>query len=382
MHEASRRSILLGLFLGAISMFVHLLVSFLLCSIAKAQDTLPVKFGGFVDTYYAYDFNDPKNHEREFTTQPVRHNEFNINLAYIDAVLQQEKTRGRLALQFGQSVTKNTVGEPRLGATSGPDDAKVFQEAFIGKRIAENTWIDAGIFLGNIGAESWISKDNWTYSRALNLDYVPYYSAGVRLEHKFNNEQSGQLHILNGWQNMSENNNAKAIGMQFKQLLFEKLTFTYNNFLGDEEVVPNPRRGKFSPRFRGYHNFVFQWLASEKWHFLSAADFGHQSQQNNDGIDGWGAATFTIRHVLDEIRSLSFRAEYYDDPHQANVVTNTKNGFRVFGASMNYDQKLDENSLWRTEIRGFNSQDKIYPRGLKYLNKLNGYIASSFSIWF
>ena len=161
-------------------------------TLAFAEE-LPVKLGGFLDTYYAFDPNRPKSHEREFTTQPVRDNEFNINLAYIDAVLKQEKTRGRLALQFGQSVTKNTVGEPKDGATSGAQDAKIFQEAFLGRKLSEKTWIDMGIFLGNIGAESWVSKDNWTYTRALNLDYVPYYSAGVRLEQTLHKKQSFQI---------------------------------------------------------------------------------------------------------------------------------------------------------------------------------------------
>lgn len=340
-----------------------------------------IKLGGFLDTYYAYDFNNPSDHEREFTTQPVRHNEFNVNLAFIEAVLKQEKTRGRLALQYGQSVTKNTVGEPRLGATSGPQDAKVFQEAYIGKKVGPRTWIDGGIFLGNIGAESWISKDNWTYSRALNLDYVPYYSAGVRIEHQFNDSRSGQLQLLNGWQNMSENNNSKAIGMQFKELLTDKLTFTYNNFFGDEEVVPNPKTEKFSSRFRGYHNFILQWLISDKWQALTAFDFGHQAQQNNDGVDGWGSATLTIRRVLNEIQSLAFRTEYYVDPHQSNVVTGTPYGFRVLGASLNYDQKLDVNALWRTEIRGFKSVDKIYPQGHGHKNEWDGFIVTSFGIW-
>ena len=345
-------------------------------SLSAFSSELPVKIGGFLDTYYAYDFNRPRDHEREFTTQPVRHNEFNVNLAYIDAVLKQEKTRGRLALQYGQSVIKNTTGEPREGATSGPQDAKIFQEAYVGKRIGPQTWIDGGIFLGNIGAESWISKDNWTYSRALNLDYVPYYSAGIRLDHQFNERQSGQLQILNGWQNMSENNEAKAIGMQFRQVITDKVTFTYNNFLGDEKVVPNQETGKFHSRFRGYHNFILQWPVSDRWQFLSAVDFGHQAQQSNNGVDGWGAAALTVRRVLDEINALAFRVESYFDPHQANVVTNSPNGFQVFGASMNYDQKIDEKSLWRTEIRGFKSKDEIYPR---HDDLKNGWVYRNFT---
>lgn len=352
-----------------------LLSIFFCAGVAHSNDTLPVKIGGFLDTYYAYDFNQPKNHEREFTTQPVRHNEFNVNLAYIDAVINKENTRGRLALQWGQSVTKNTTGEPREGTTSGPDDSKIFQEAYVGKKLNEKTWIDGGIFLGNIGAESWISKDNWTYTRALNLDYVPYYSAGVRLEHQLSEKEIVQIQVLNGWQNMSENNQGKAVGMQYKNFIAKKMTFAYNNFFGDEEVV------SANPRFRAYHNFILQWEVNEQWGYLAAFDIGHQSQQNNDGIDPWFATTFTVKRVLNPKESIAIRAEYYNDRHQANIITNTPNGFQVIGLSTNYDQKLDETSLWRTELRGFKSVDEIYPEGTSGKNDLDGFIVTSLSIW-
>jgi len=353
---------------------IYVLCLFLTLNV-HAQNS-PVKFGGFLDTYYAFDFNNPKNQEREFTTQPVRHNEFNVNLAYFDAVIKKEKTRARLALQFGQSVTKNTIGEPKKGATSGAQDAKLFQEAYVGKRMGEKTWLDFGIFLGNIGSESWISKDNWTYSRALNLDYVPYYSSGIRLEHLLHSKEVIQIQILNGWQNMSENNNGKAIGMQYKNFISDKLTFTYNNFFGDEEVV------SMKPRFRGYHNFIFQWLKDERWQYLGALDVGHQSQQENTGVDGWVATTFTVKRVINQNQSMAFRIEYYSDPHEANILTGTPHGFQVVGASVNFDQKLDDSVLWRTELRRFDSEDKIYPQGTNRKNKLDGFIVTSFSAWF
>jgi hypothetical protein len=336
----------------------------------------PVQFGGFIDTYYAFDTNTPKDHEREYTTQPVRHNEFNINLAYVEAMIKQETTRGRLALQYGQSVTKNTTGEPKDGATSGSIDSKIFQEAYLGKKVSEKTWIEAGIFLGNIGAESWISKDNWTYTRALNLDYVPYYSAGIRIDHAINSKESAQLQLLNGWQNMSENNQGKAIGGQYKNVINDSFTFTYNNFFGDEEVT-------FSkPRFRSYHNFIMKWLKSDQWQYLFAFDVGTQSQKENDGVDGWIAATTTIRRVLNSTEAIALRAEYYSDPHQANVITTTPNGFQVVGLSMNYDQNLDKNFMWRSEIRGFYSEDKIYPQGSGSKNRLDGFFVTSLSAWF
>ena len=343
---------------------------------AMAQTLADVKLGGFIDTYYAYDFNQPQNHEREFTTQPVRHNEFNINLAYIEAVLKREKTRGRLALQYGNSVTKNYSGEPTQGATSGPQDSKIFQEAFVGTKIGEKSWIDMGIFLGNIGAESWISKDNWIYTRALSLDYVPYYSSGVRLEHFLDSKQSFQLQLLNGWQTISENNQGKAIGMQYKNVHSDKFIFTYNNFFGDEEVVSS------NPRFRAYHNFIFQWAASEKWQYIYTFDIGHQSQQENSGVDAWYTTAFTVKHPLNQEQALALRAEYYNDAHQANIVTSTPNGFRVTSMTLDYSQMLEANAMWRTELRGFYSHDEIYPQGSAGKNRLDGFLVTSLSMWF
>lgn len=354
----------------------YLIPMLLFSQTASAALLEDVKVGGFIDTYYAYDFNQPKDRERQFTTQPVRHNEFNINLAYLDATLKRDKTRGRIALQYGNAVTKNYSGEPTQGATSGPQDMKAVQEGYVGKRIGEKTWIDLGIFLGNIGAESWISKDNFTYTRSLNLDYVPYYSSGVRLEHQLSEKESIQLQLLNGWQNISENNRGKAVGMQYKRVVSEKATFVYNNFFGDEEVTSS------SPRFRAYHNFFLNYSASDQWQFITAFDLGHQSQKDNDGVDPWYAVTITARRMLNTSDSISLRAEYYNDRHQANVLTGTANGFQVSSASVNYDQKFDENAVWRTELRGFYSLDKIFPAEVSDVNRLNGFLVTSLALWF
>lgn len=59
-----------------------------------ADSTRTVSFGGFVDAAYAYDMNRPAGRDRAFTTQPARHNEFNINLAFIEAKLLSGRVRG------------------------------------------------------------------------------------------------------------------------------------------------------------------------------------------------------------------------------------------------------------------------------------------------
>ena len=70
------------------------------CPSALRAESPGLRIGGFVDTYYAFDFNRPSNFDRAYTTQPARHDEFNVNLAFLEAVLPEgpdSPARGRLA---------------------------------------------------------------------------------------------------------------------------------------------------------------------------------------------------------------------------------------------------------------------------------------------
>lgn len=297
----------------------------------------------FLDAYYAYDFNHPRWKERPYTTQAQRPHEPNINLAHLGLNLKEDKWHGRLALQGGDSVRANTQLEAN-------QDLGGIQEAYLGHRLASKTWLDAGIYLGNIGMESWISKNNFNYTRSLLLDYVPYYLAGLRLTHDFSDETHFEFHLMQGWQNISETNSAKAVGLQIK-----KGSFTYNNFLGDEKVYPHQKT-----RFRTYHNFIYAIAVSEDVKSLVAFDIGTQGQQENNGVDSWFATALTFQQKLSSSENLGYRLEYYADPHEANVETLTPHGFEVVSASINYDKKFSENVLWRSEIRSFRSRDKIY----------------------
>ncbi len=119
------------------------------------QDT-KLKVNGFIDFYYCYDFNKPLDMNRSYTTQPLRHNEFNLNLATLGVAYSEENTRGSFTIQTGTYVQSNFVAEPSL--------LKNIYEANVGTKIG-SVWIDAGIFPSHIGLEGIQSSTNWTYSR-------------------------------------------------------------------------------------------------------------------------------------------------------------------------------------------------------------------------
>ena len=342
-----------------------LLIGISLLFLLPAESSSSLILGSFVDTNYALDSNNPSSRERaNFQTQPAKHNEFNLNLAFIEVSLKEPERRGRLALQYGSSVDRNY-------AVENNKSLQTIQEAYAGVKLNEKLWLDAGIFFSHIGIESFISKKNINYTRSLNADNVPYYASGVRFEYQKNDQEVFQLHILNGWQTIQENNTSKAIGLKY-----QNSSFTYNNFLGDEKVT-TPKS-----RFRTYHNFVYQKKLNSIWTLQSSFDVGTQSQLENNGINSWYATSLIIGQKLNALSDMGYRIEYYLDRHQSNILTDSSNGFQVVSASVNYDRNLSKDTNWRSELRGFYSKDGIFPQSRGSLNRWDGLLVTSLGISF
>lgn len=316
--------------------------------VRKASAAEEVKFGAFIDAYYAYDFNRPGTFDRSFTTQPARHNEFNINLAYIEGKLEREKVHGRLALQAGTSVQNNYAGEPTIGSVSGPTLSRHIQEAYAGYRLGADTWIDAGIMLSHIGLESFISKDNLTYTRSLVADYTPYYQTGARLVTKFTDDLSAQLLVLNGWQNISENNPQKSVGTQLSYAFSPEFSVTYNTLFGKEFA------------FRHFHDLILKYNPSEYWNFAAQADIGFQEDSAVGGKANWNGLALVAKRVLSPSVALVGRVERFADKKQVLIAATNGFSFKTWGASLGVDTTLDTNIWWRNEVRGYSAENEIF----------------------
>jgi len=320
----------------------------------SAPDTaITVSFGGFVDGYYAYDFGRPVNFDRAFTTQPARHNEFNVNLAYVEAKVTGERVRGRLALQAGTSVQSNYAGEPAIGSVSGPSLSRFIQEAFAGYRITPSLWIDGGIFLSHIGLESFISRDNLTYTRSLSADYTPYYESGVRLAWQATPRLSAMIHVLNGWQNISENNQDKAVGARLDYARSPSTTLSYYNFIGNEVA---------SDRLRVFNGVGFKSGLTPTFTLQGNFDYGTQ-QQALTGSSSWWSAGLIGKLQVAPVVGVSGRVEWYQDPDQVIVVTGSPGGFKATTASLGVDVSPvgPTRVLWRSELRGTWAGDPLFP---------------------
>lgn len=320
------------------------------CTATLAEPKKEISFGGFIDTYLGFDFNEPGG-ERAFTTQALRHKELGLNLVFLEAKVDKERTRGRLALQSGTSVYANYAGEPRDPSrrTQLSDLLQHVQEAYAGYRLTDGLWIDAGVYFAPYGPESFISKDNWTYTRSLAAEFSPYYQAGVRLSYALNPRWAFALHLLNGWQTITPVNGERALGWQATYSPSESLSITYNGFGG--------RVGEL----RIFHDIVVKWQATARWAIAVGSDFGMQRKPGSNAYSLWYVETLLSQYRLSDTVALAGRLEYFHDADGVVAPTGTPHGFQTGGASLNVDWQPDSGVLFRSELRSLKATDAIFP---------------------
>ena len=347
---------------------------------APADTSRRVTIGAFVDTYYAWDFGRPPARDRAFaggalfTTQPARHDEFNVNLAFLEARLEGADARARLALQAGTSVQSNYASEPAVGGVSGAALSRHIQEAVAGVQLARDLWLDAGTFFSHIGMESWISTDNVTYTRSLVADYSPYYQSGVKLSWSRRAVQA-RLDVVNGWQNVSEGNGGKAVGARLDWSPKPGAAFSYYNLFSSEA----------GNRLRTLHGVGAKYERGRAT-LLAEADVGTQQRSNaSGGAARWSGFTTVARARVTQRLAFAARIEGFQDANQIvlgtgsqGAVPNAPCGCRA--ASVGADFITPGGAMWRTELRGFRSNGAIFPDGPAASRRTGGFLTSSLAL--
>jgi hypothetical protein len=292
----------------------------------------------------------------------LRHNEFALNLGFIEVKHQAETVRGRLALQTGTYVESKLAAEP--------DPLKLVLEASIGTRFGQNVWVDIGIFPSHIGFEGIASKDNWTYSRSLLADYSPYYEAGVSVTVALSERVSLRGLILNGWQNIAETSNDKAFGTQLQYRPSDQVLLNWSTFVGNE--MPDT----LMSRLRIFNDLYGVFTLSERLSAAVVFDVGAQKQAAGTGFDLWHAGSLMLRRMFDESWAIAARIEYFSDGNGVIIPTGTPNNFITVGGSVNLDYAPVPPVVWRLELRTLHSRDAVYPTLAGYQNT-DGFIVLS-----
>lgn len=311
-----------------------------------------LSLSAYLETYYAYDFNNPADHNRpHFIYSYHRHNEVNLNLGFIKTEYTAPYSRANFALMTGTYSQANLASEPGM--------AKNIFEANAGIKLSKqkNIWIDIGIFPSHIGFESAIGKDCWNVTRSILADNSPYYESGIKLSYKNKNEK-WLLNVLylNGWQRIYRiaYHTKPAFGHQISYKPNSNILLNSSSFIGS--VLPDSLN-----QTRYFHNFYSQFQVTDKIGIITGFDIGvQQKSKNSREYNVWYAPVLITQYKFSDKISCALRGEYYYDRSQIIITTNTPNGFQTYGYSLNVDYQLTKNVLWRIEGRQFISKDKIF----------------------
>ncbi|OCK51727.1 hypothetical protein BA768_03180 [Chryseobacterium sp. CBo1] len=321
----------------------------------------PLTVSGYSEVYYMADFNNPKNNSRPgFVYSHNRNNEVNVNLAFIKAGYNTDRLRANLALAAGTYMNANYAAESGV--------MKNIYEANVGLKISQkhNLWIDAGILPSHLGFESAVGKDNWTLSRSLFADNSPYFETGAKISYT---SPTGKWFlsalVLNGWQRIQrvDGNSTPAFGHQITFKPNEKLTLNSGSFIGNDK--PDSIR-----QMRYFHNLYGIYQINKKIGITAGFDMGaEQKTKGSSNYNIWYTPVLLLKYNVNEKFSLTGRGEYYQDEKGVIISTNTQNGFKTFGYSLNADYYILPNLVWRAEIRNLNSKDAIFMDRSEELNK-------------
>lgn len=311
-----------------------------------------VKFSGFVDIFYAYDFNKPENNVRQpFLYNHNRHNEFNLNLALLKTSITHKKYRGNFALQAGTYATDNYAAEENVMK-------HVFEaNAGIALNTNNNLWLDAGIFSSHLGFESAISIQNPTLTRSLVAESSPYFLAGAKVTYTPTTPWKLAAIITNGWQRISRvpGNSLPSFGTQVKYAQ-EDYTLNWSTFIGTDD--PDSTR-----RMRYFHNLYALISLNDDLDITAGFDIGMQQEnKGSSSYDVWYAPTLIARYKLSPDWAIAARAEYFADENEVIISPPSSAGFKTIGTSLNVDYLPFQNIACRLEGRWLNASNKIFER--------------------
>ena len=309
------------------------------------------EISGFVDGYYLWAFNESAPQLRNFD---INHNSFSLN--YVEIAFAKpvsETSRGGFRVDFGAGDTANLVNAFEPGGT---DYLKHVQQAYVSylAPVGKGLTIDFGKFVTPHGAEVIENKDNFNYSRGLLFALaIPYYHMGARVAYAVNDKVSVMGMLVNGWNNVSDNNGDKTIGVGITVKPTPKLSIIQNYMVGKELAEEDGVRSLFDT--------LVSYAATDKLTAIGNFDYGRDAVGDEDV--NWYGVALGAKYQANANWAFSPRYEWFvDDDGFATGLSQTLQEITLTG-----EYKATGGLITRFEFRtDFSDEDYfVKNNGLK-----------------
>lgn len=279
--------------------------------------------GGYVETYYSYNFNRPSNGLTNFRAFDNRHNALTLQNLALDAGWESHRVYGRIALQVGHApATYYGTSEPTQAGSSGAaaSDAILFrnvQQAYAGVNLSESLrhrlFLEGGIFLSPIGFESLAVRDNAHWSHSPLFFSLPFYHTGLHLGVELRQRHTLKLAVYNGWNNVVDNNREKSLALLYN-FDGDRIDVGAVYFSGVERPTGAAERATMEGEPLPWRHLVNVAVAGSLRPRLSlVGDLNGGVEPTRLGAAGWVAAALSARVKVTEWLYLAARGSYFDE---------------------------------------------------------------------
>jgi hypothetical protein len=328
---------------------------------SPAPWTSEISVNGFASIAWTHSFDSPSS--RQTTLRVFDFDEDSVKLDVFELVVQKAASAPRDAgfrvdLAAGASIPRVTAsrGLFRDPVTGRGEDVDV-QQAFVTwvAPVGKGLKMDAGKFVTHTGMEVIEGYDGWNdnYSRSILFGYaIPFTHTGLRAGYTFSDKVSALGMIVNGWDNVQDNNGGKTFGAQLALTPVKPLT-VYLNYLD------GPERDDDSDDTRRLFDVVAILKPTSR--LTLGANWDHGTDKNVlPGIDAeWsGIAGYARLNVAGPF-ALAARAERFSDPDGVRTGVSQK----LWELTLTPEYRLTPHLLARGELRFDHSDADVFEKG-------------------
>jgi len=310
-----------------------------------------VTVSGFMDSYYSYNTNNPGALGNWGTNGVGRifdgmHNQIAFNM------LQTKITYESDRLEIVGDLLVGTGAELANFGNAG-SSAVLIKQAYLAYGISDKLTFTIGQFGTHIGYELVDAPDNFHYSLSYLFGNGPFYHTGAKLDYAVNDKIAFMAGILNGWDNLIDNNLAKSVALQVSMTPTEDFSLYLNWVGGDED--PSILTGDSLKSFKHMIDLTTGYAVTEKFNVgvngaFGFYDFDTLPQQN------WGGAALYLDYSFTDHFALGVRAELFDDESGVQYVSAAYTGYTLTAVFTTADEHL----FIKPEFRFDSSNRDIY----------------------
>lgn len=310
---------------------------------------------GFIDTYYGYNFNQPQSQANTLRSFDAQNNQFGLNMIELNLDKPPDPTNSRLGyhlgLGFGQAMNVvNSTDPAGLGFAQYLKEAYMSYLAPVGKGLQ----VDVGKFVTPHGAEVIETKDNFNYSRGLLFSYaIPYYHYGLRAKYSFNDKYSVTGFMVNGWNDIYDNNTGKTYGVTFGWNPTKKISIAEGYMAGPETAGTNAHWRQLSDTVVTY---------SPTGRLTTTLNFDYGRGDHVAGIPTpvfWTGIAGYVKYAFNDLYAVATRYEYYND--HDGFTTGTQQHLNEFTGT--FQRMVAHHLITRLEFRRDFSNRPVFTKG-------------------